>query len=241
MTVFDNSSNFLAHPKLEKLLKNFSQVYLSDKNVGYWTAISWWLDRLASQETPPTYTYIIESDVIHYASGYIDRCASFLDQHPDIGSVRVHEYSVENMRFYNKDIPVIGARKNVWQSHINKVTNQAIVHRQVDGNFWSSNFLTHLPAVNRFSAMRSIFLKLSALKQFTELDFQRMYHDLYPVTSFVDGGIMTCEQDPCDKKLVTGSWTTPEELKRLGYLSTRYASIVSRDQYNVTKVDTVIV
>lgn len=233
MTVFDNAST---HPGMDGLLKNFAHVYRADKNVGYWSAIDWWLTQLTSQQEQPTYTYIIESDIIHYAAGAIEECAKFLDTYPDIGSVRLHEYSVENMRYYNKDQPMIGSRKNVWQSHTNKVTGEGVVHHKVEGNFWRTNWLSHLPALNRYTTMCSVFAELRALGQFTELDFQRLYHRRYPKISFVDGGIMTCKQDPYDKKQVTGSWSSPQELKRLGYLSTRYASIVSADQYTATKV-----
>jgi len=233
LTVFDNAST--EEGVIDQLKSHFNNVYRCDRNVGYWSAIDWWLDKL--QVDPPKYTYIIESDMMHYNLKALGSCVKFLNDYPELGSMRLHEYSVKNRRLYDKSVPVIGSRKNIWQSHINYVTGEQIVHQVIKEPFWATNFLTHLPALNRYSAMNSSFNFLRKQTSFAETDFQRQYHSIHPKISLIDGGIFTVDLNPCDKdKMITSSYTSPEELKRLGYQTTRYASITPRDQYIVQRV-----
>jgi hypothetical protein len=233
LAVFDNAST--APGVVDVLRDCFTHVYRADRNVGYWSAIDWWLDRLA--EDPPAYTYIIESDMVHYAFSLLeDRCVPFLDGHPELGAMRLHQYSIEHMNLYNKDSPVPQSRRNLWQSHTNRVTGQPVRHELVEAPFWKTNFLTQLPALNRYPTMKRAFGGLRASDRFTEVDFQRLCHDEYPEIAILDGGIFHCDLNPCGSKTVTGSWTRPEDLKRLGYQPTRLGSITPRDQYTVRRV-----
>jgi len=232
ITVFDNASTFVG---MGELCSAFKNVYRADRNVGYWTAIDWWLDSLA--QNPPEYTYIIESDMIHYGAHRMQDCVTFMDEHPDVGAVRLQEYSVENFRLYNKERPVQGSHKNIWQVHTNRVTNEGVKHERVgEGSFWRTNFLTQLPALNRYVAMRDAFNKLRVMHSFTEFDFQQLYHSSYPRNALINGGIFTCEQQPHDKNVITGSWTLPKVLAKQGYLPTRQAFIAPRDQYTVVRL-----
>jgi hypothetical protein len=234
LCVFDNASSV---PGVSDLLRaNFAHVFQTDRNVGYWSAIDWWLDQL--QGTPPDYTYIIESDMVHYAFPRVWDAAALLDHHPDLGAVRLYEYSVANLHLYNKDNPRPDSRREAWQSHTNKVTGRGIVHDRLEGNFWRTNFLTHLPALNRYSAMVEAFAELRKYPHFTELDFQRLYNDQhpYPHIALLDGGIFHCNLGSPFTGAPTGSWSSPEDLKRLGYHPTRFTSIVPRDQYKVSRV-----
>lgn len=232
LTVFDNASTEIG--TTDVLRDCFDNVYQADHNVGYWSAIDWWLDHLS--DDPPTYTYIIESDMIHYGLPLLGQCADFLDKHPELGSMRLHEYSVENLRFFNKDAPIIGSRRNLWQSHTNKVTGQHVVHDLIEGQFWKTNFLTQLPALNRYTTMKWCFEQLKVHERFTELDFQRFYHIKHRDISILNGGIFHCDLNPYGVPGVTGSWTDPKELQRIGYQSTRFAAITPRDQYTVRRV-----
>ena len=242
ITVFDNASTYLG---AGELLTTFSNVYRADRNVGYGSAIDWCLQHLAD-EAPwpvdgvtytPRYTYIIESDMIHYGSSCLDNAAQLLDRHPELGACRLHEYSIADMRLYDKDRPVAGSRKGLWQSHTNKVTGKGVCHVKIDdGPFWRTNFLTQLPALNRYDAMKRCFDELKQLERFTELDFQRLYHAQHPDIAILDGGIFNCDLNPYGAPVVTGSWTDPRVLQRLGYQSTRFASITPRDQYTVTRL-----
>jgi hypothetical protein len=233
LTVFDNASTV---PGVIDVLRDcYTHVYQADKNVGYWSAISWWLDLLA--DDPPSYTYVIESDMVHYSFQDVYRAASFLDEHPELGAVRLHEYSVEHMHLFNKDRPVPGSRSNLWQSHTNRVTGEGVRHTLVEAPFWKTNFLTQLPALNRYPTMKQAFADLSARdRPFTEVEFQRLYHAAYPEIAVLDGGIFHCDLNHHGTKSLTGSWTPEAELKRLGYQPTRRALIAPKDQYVVARV-----
>jgi hypothetical protein len=84
--------------------------------------------------------------------------------------------------------------------------------------------------------MKAAFDVLRTKPGFSELDLQRLYHTQYPQNAVLDGGIFHCNLNPYGTSGVTGSWTDPGQLKSLGYRTTRTASIISRDQYTVTKV-----
>lgn len=234
-TAFDNAST---EPDVLKLLtENFGNVYLASKNVGYWTAIDWWLNSLRSN--PPKYTYIIESDMIHYDFDRIWDARQFLDENDDIGSVRCHEYSIANAHLYNKDAPTKESRRNIWQSHINKITQAPIKSDESRGyvGIYPANFLTQLPALNRYKTMTQAFDKLRALASFSELDFQRFCFNEYQMNAIIDGGIFHCNPGAWGSKTITGSWSSDADLAKIGYQNTRYASIVHPEQYTVTKVD----
>jgi hypothetical protein len=239
LIVFDNAST---HEGVKDLLtSNFSNVYQADHNVGYWSAIDWWLNQLSLQEKKPEFTYIIESDMIHYAFNNLWPCATYMSNHPEIGAIRLHEYSVENCHLYNKDKQVPGGRPAAWQSHTNKVTGKAVrLIQATDPGFqsiWHANFLTQLPALNRFSTMLGVFNQLNKMPQFSELDFQALYHNQHQMNAVLDGGIFNSDLGGDTKNnAAIGSWTPPEVLKKMGYQTTRYASIAPRDQYTVIKL-----
>lgn len=232
LTVFDNAST---EPNVIDLLRSsFSNVHRCSTNVGYWTAIDWWLRSLIDDQ--PRYTYIIESDMIHYGFDRMRSCISYLDRHVDVGSVRLHEYSVSERRRYDKDRPVSDSKRNLWQSHTNRITGLPIVIEPSEGDVWSTTFLTQLPALNRYGTMLEVFNELRELPAFTEHDFQRSYWRRYQRTGILDGGIFHCDLNPYGSKAITGSWTSERDLKRLGYHPTRTTSIISPDGYNVTPV-----
>jgi hypothetical protein len=234
ITVFDNASN---QPDVEsRLIENFKNVYVASRNVGYWTAIDWWLNKMRSD--PPQYTYIIESDMIHYDFNRIWDAKRFLDENTDIGAVRCHEYSIENAHLYNKDIPLKNSRCKIWQSHTNKISGKPVQIDKTRGYelIYPASFLTQLPALNRYKTMLSVFDRLRELPNFSELDFQRMCYEAYPLNAIIDGGIFHCDPGAWGSRTVTGSWSPPEELAKTGYQNTRYASIVQPNQYTVTRV-----
>ena len=232
LTVFDNASTV---PGTTDVLRDaYTNVYCADRNVGYWSAIDWWLEHLAAD--PPAYTYIIESDMIHYALPKLWACADYLDANPDVGSIRMHEYSVAERHLYDKDRPRQDSRRNLWQSHTNRVTGRPVKIDHSSGDIWSTTFLTQLPALNRYQAMREVFAELRARPRFTEFDFQTLYWHRYHRTGIVDGGIFHCNLNPYGAGAVTGSWTSEADLKRLGYQTTRMAAITPRDRYNVKRL-----
>lgn len=233
LTVFDNASTVPGTREL--LTSNFTDVWQADRNVGYWSAVDWWLWSCQHRANVPKYTYIIESDMIHYGFNRLWTCARYLDDNPDVGSVRLHEYSVADRHLYDKDKPRQDSRRNLWQTHHNRVTGLPVKIDHSSGDIWSTTFLTQLPALNRYEAMLSVFEELSKLKKFTEFDFQSRYWQRYHRTGILDGGIFHCNLNPYGAGGVTGSWTNPADLDRLGYQATRSAFIVPRDQYNVAR------
>ena len=232
LVIFDNASTAVDVVELRRL---YRLVYRANKNVGYWTAIDWWLDSMKAD--PPDYTYIIESDMIHYSFYRLGDCARYLDTHPDVGSVRLHEYSVANRHLYNKDKPVPGGRPAAWQSHTNKVNGKPVFISDPENDIWRTSFLTQLPALNRYETMLAAFTDLRTRDRFTEIDFQRLYWDRYQVTGILDGGIFNSDLGAdVEKNAAIGSWTSPEALKRMGYQATRVASITPADQYTVSRL-----
>jgi len=232
LTVFDNAST--APGTIDALCSSYVNVYQADKNVGYWSAIDWWLQHITP--AAPSYTYIIESDMIHYNFAKLSECVSYLDTNADVGSVRVHEYSVAERHLYNKDVPHRDSRKALWQSHTNKVTGQQVSFEHSRGDIWTTTFLTQLPALNRYQAMKDVFDELRTMPRFTEPDFQALYWRRYQKTGLLDGGLFHCNLNPYGAKVVTGSWTSEADLQRLGYKTTRRASIVPSDQYIVRRL-----
>lgn len=231
LTVFDNAST--EPGVIDRLKANFANVYQSDRNVGYWSAVHWWLNSLP--ETTK-YTYIIESDMIHYRFNKLYDCAAYLDDSVDVGSVRLHEYSVSEKHLYNKDRPLPESRRNLWQSHTNKVNGKPVIFLENTGEIWETTFLTQLPALNRFAPMKSVFNELADLPNFSEVDFQSRYWKHFVKTGILDGGLFHCNLQHYGGKDVTGSWTSPSVLKSLGYQTTRYSSIVPLADYTVTKI-----
>ncbi len=233
ITVFDNASTQVGVKEL--LINTFKDVNQSNKNVGYWSAIDWWLHSLKHEDQQPKYTYIIESDMIHYDFQKIWQCVDYLDNNDDVGSVRLHEYSVKERHLYNKDAPRPDSRRGLWQSHTNKITGNPVKLDQSCDDIWSTTFLTQLPALNRFHTMFDVFSELESMSNFSEFDFQRFYWKHYNRTGILDGGIFHCNLNPYGAKVITGSWTDTAELQRIGYQPTRMASITPEEQYIVTK------
>lgn len=232
LTVFDNASTVVGTHDV--LRDSFSNVYVADRNVGFWSAVDWWLKHMSAD--PPTYTYIIESDMVHYAWNKVETCCQFLDAHSDVGSVRLHEYSVAERHLYNKDAPRPDSRSNLWQSHTNRVTGKPVEFLAHDGDVWETTFLTQLPALNRYEALCAAFKVLTSQGQFIEPQFQALYWQRYQKTAILDGGIFNCDLNPYGSKTLTGSWASEQELAKVGYRATRSAVIEPMSGYTVTKL-----
>jgi hypothetical protein len=241
LTVFDNGST--EKGTVELLDANFMNLYRAEKNVGYWSAIDWWLcnieQTVAAKMLSPTetkYTYIIESDMIHYDFSKIWECVDFLDTHEDVGSVRLHEYSIAEQYLFNKDCPRPDSKRGLWQSHTNRFTGLPVTFEQASPLIWNTTFLTQLPALNRLQTMKDVFSDLRTRQSFREPDFQKAYWDRYQKTAILDGGIFHCNLNKYGTKNITGSWSSEKELKKIGYQATRTASIVPQDRYKVIHV-----
>lgn len=233
LTVFDNASTNMDVKQLCES-HNITNVFKASRNVGYWSAIDWWLRSL--ETAPPKFTYIIESDMVHYRMNLLTNTAKFLDDHPDVGSVRLHQYSVADRHLFNKDKPTTGSKTNLWQSHTNKVTGQPVSFKETGSEFWITTFLTQLPALNRYDLLLNVFEKLCQKESFTEFDFQSMYWEHSQKTGILDGGMFHCDLNPYGTEFITGSWSSERVLASLGYQTTRKSSIADPSSYTVVKV-----
>lgn len=231
LTVFDNASTIPG--TVELLTNSFDNVYQANTNVGYWTAIDWWLRSLHAD--PPKYVYVIESDLIHYAFDRLVDCATYLDTRPMVGGVRIHEYSVADKHLYDKDNPVPGSKREVWRSHTNATTRQPVQLLHDVGNFYCCNFSAQLPAFNRYTMVNAAFDVLRTMSKFTEHDFQRACHALYPTMAILDGGVYH-DRLACGVSGVMSSYSVINAPNAVGYLNSRAATIVAPEQYQVHKV-----
>jgi len=233
ITVIDNASTVPG--TIELLRSTFNTVCHTNKNVGYWSAIWWWLDQMIND--PPDYVYIIESDMIHYNFPKFWDCVTYLNEHLRVGSVRLQRYSYVERHRYNKNIRRPDSFLSDMQSHTNHATGKPVVFmgKNLSG-ILEPTFLTKLPALNRYSAMKEVFDELLALKAFSEHDFQRLYWKRYELTGLLDLGIYHCDLTGYGSNNITSSWTNPTTLQQIGYLPTRQASIMAPDLYTVTKL-----
>lgn len=236
IVVFDNASTVPG--VVDRLRTVFKNVYQSNQNVGYWSAIDWFLTHIP---TNAKYTYMIESDMLHYAFDKIENVVTFLDNNLDVGSCRLHEYSVAEKHLWDKDNPVAGSKVNsLWQSHTNKVTNKKITLTQSapGSDIYVTNFLTQMPAVNRASTLKSVIESFYNSHGFTERDIQAAYHQFFQKTAILDGGIFKCDErcHGLTSKSPSGSWTPTSVLDKIGYKTTRVGNIVPQQEYYVTKL-----
>jgi len=230
LTIFDNASTIPG--VVDELVAAFPEsVYQCSHNIGYWSAIWWWLRNRVSGQ----YTYIIESDLIHYDMHRLYDAEQLLDLNPLIGSVRTIKFEVNNASSYYKT--VVGNKRSSVPlvSRQNNVTSQDIYCSVInpEKGLYYSNFLTHLPALNRTEAMMKVFERLSSKGQFDEFTFQSYYWGRFQYTGVLDRGIMSYDCAQRDGKVLTGSWTDPARLKKIGYKNSRNGNIEPDRSYTV--------
>lgn len=236
LIVVDNASSVPG--TLERLTDAFSHVYAANHNVGLWTAVDW-----ALREGPKElgreydYVYVIESDMIHYAPERLADAEALLHDYPDIGAVRCQEYSIELRQLYDKDHPQRDSRRWAWQSSTNRFTGERIEFTQIDGRFgmYRTNFLTQLPALNRFKTVEHAMTSLRSRESFAEPDFQRACFDAYPINAIIDGGVYHARLSAQGTGTLTGSWTSPSEMQAVGYRTTRVDKIEPIGMYEIKR------
>lgn len=226
-TCVDNASTIAETPK--QLKNTFDYVIQFNQNYGLWSAINWWLQNTTSNSE---FCYIVESDMFHYDFDKFFSLVEFLEKTPDIGAARCQEYSFKNMHLYDKHNQVEGSVKYAWQTHKNRVTSEKVRHELADekNEIYTSNFLTQLPAINRRSELVKIFDVLSQNKNVDEFEFQKLYHETYKKTCFIEGGIYRCPNN-LDNVTMNGSWESESKIKQIGYRTTRIDKIEKVESY----------
>lgn len=191
MLVFDNASSYEGSVKL--LTDNFDNVYQSKFNVGLWSAIHWCLKNYQTlMGRDYKYLYIVESDLIHSNDTLkkLETCESFLDSNDDVGFIRTEEFFVAERHLYDKKSPKKDSRKYAWATQSNFIQNKRVEFLKTDCEvIYKCNFLAKLPALSRIQPMKEVFLELSSLKKFSEIDYQKLYYNRYKVSALLDGGV----------------------------------------------------
>lgn len=227
LVIFDNASTYLEH--LEFAPKN-AIICRSAENVGYWSAINWVLEHVGElTDFECRYVYVIESDLEHSALRPLALCERFLADHAEASSVRTQEFSVAARWRYNKSLkwlPFHVVRSQV--SLRNAVNNERASFTKVPAykGIYLSNLHAKLPALQRLDTLKKVFASLAAMEGFTEFNFFKEMLAQHPMIGVFDGGLFHSLTTWDDRaSTVSGSYTSPESLAKLGYQATRTAKI----------------
>lgn len=241
LIVIDNAST---DPRARTIISRFKNVYVCDKNYGFWSAVNWVL-RSHEEILGRTYdfVYVIESDMMHYDYPAIVNAERMLDLYFDIGSVRLQEFSVSEASLYDKLIPQPSSRRWAWVRLMNYFTYERAYFERVPEFFhptpqhkhmYKTNLAPQVPALNRMSFMKRAFELLQEKKNIAERDFQEIYftHFPYKQTGLLDGGIFNTKE-AFEMNAVAGSFSEAKELAEIGYKLTRFDQMTHPDTMSV--------
>ena len=224
----DNGSLYSKHFSL--LPKNVSTIKFK-KNIGYWQALYWFLNKgihelnLESCE----YIYIVESDNFHTSLAELREVIKIMDDDETIISTRTQEFSVKYRWLYNK-----GNRFNPFRikrsliSLKNLVSGEKAYFRKIPNSskLYFTNLHAKLPAVHRTKHLANTFSKLQEMEMFTEFDFFRLIQLQNCKNAVLDGGIFHTLSNYKNSEIVqSGSWITNFQGEPTGYMPTRSAKI----------------
>jgi hypothetical protein len=191
LLVFDNNSTFPG--SVDLLTKNFTNVFQSKSNIGYWSAINWCLDNYAKIFMKEyEFAYIIESDLIHSenTSAALQDCELFLSTYPEIGMIRTEEFSIEERHLYDKDRRYPETKTYAWVRQFNRIEGIRVEFMQTNFNsIFVCNFLAKLPALSRIKSLKDVFQRLKLFKKFSEIEYQNEYYSLHQLNAVYNGGI----------------------------------------------------
>jgi len=225
LVLFDNASKYANH--LSHMPAN-SHICRSERNIGYWSAIDWVLkNRESLGGAGKKYLYIVESDLWHDTLLPLADCETFLDTENKAVGVRTQEFSVRGRWRYDKGLSHVPFRKRRSLIHlVNQATGEKAWFKKTGvKNIWMSNIHAKLPALNRISALENVFRQLASCDAFSEVDFFRLMKAETPQIGILDGGIWHQLSTPDTSEVTSGSWSSEAELKKMGYQTTRTASI----------------
>ncbi|OIN85850.1 MAG: hypothetical protein AUJ12_07900 [Alphaproteobacteria bacterium CG1_02_46_17] len=235
--LFDNASAFKDHIQY---VPQGTKIIQSAENIGYWTAIKWVLEN-APQVMGRSYKYIymVESDLYHTDLKALAECEKFLDACPDASCVRTQEFSVRWRWRFDKGLQFLPF--HVTRSEIrllNLVTNEKAWFKKTSlPHIYKSNLHAKLPALNRVEALKAVFTKLEQQGDFSEGDFFAEMVKIYPHIGVYDGGLFySIYSRENMKTVVSGSYSGDDQLKKIGYQTTRYSCIVPITQDPEVKV-----
>lgn len=225
--LFDNASTFKDHIQYAP---QGTRIIQSTQNIGYWTAIKWVLENAPQiMGRDYKYIYIVESDLYHTDLKALAECEKFLDETPDAACVRTQEFSVRWRWRFDKGLqflPFHMARSEIRL--LNLATNEKAWFRKTSlTHIYKSNLHAKLPALNRVDALKKVFLSLENQGDFSEGDFFAEMVKIYPHIGVYDGGLFySIYSRENMKTVVSGSYSGDEQLRKIGYQTTRYSRIV---------------
>ena len=234
LMVFDNGSTV---PQVADILKKLPNVYRSDENVGYWSALNWSLNNYQKIFNKNfDFFYVIESDLLHYKMEKLMIAQDFLDKNPDVGSVRTQKFSVFWKILYRK-----GSFLSSWTHDSFNFTaiptgeKMSLEKSKTHPDIYITNMHAKLVGLNRMELIKKIFSILQTKDKVTELDFFTEYFKYYKKTAMLNGGIFTEKLASRLQRhqVVTGSHITNQITQKTGYMGTRI-SYIKKDGFNVT-------
>mgnify|MGYP001110170775 CR=1 FL=1 len=224
--VFDNNSKFLNHlPLLEERAK----VLLCKKNIGFWNAIYYVVNNhKALIKKSFKYIYIIESDTEFYDLFKLNEAEALLNQDKSIGCVRTQEFRVKLKYFFDKKnsfLPFRVIRSLV--SQVNVATDEGVWFKKYNNfkNMYITNFHAKLMCLHRIDSLIKVLNILEHTPNFTEVDFMVEFHKQHKINALIDGGIYYQRSTIADKGIVSGSWSSVDDLKKIGYKNSRFGSL----------------
>ncbi len=221
--VFDNDSTYEGSREL--ILSHFDNVFLSKKNHGYWTAVKWLCDFAVKKGYK--FIYLIESDCPHYDIGNLRYAREILDLDDSVGMVRTSKFSIKEKHLYDKRNRVENSNVADWFVQYNMFTNQSATFEETNVPLvWKTNLVGKVVGLHRVSHLNSALNKILG-QDFSEIDFQRSFNDLFASNAILDGGIY--DSAPSLRLAsVAGSYIS--ENNPAGYIPTRSGFILPPDE-----------
>lgn len=224
--VFDNAS--ICKDTVDLLCKNFRNVYVSNKNVGYWSAMSWCLNNVSHEEYD--YVHMIESDMLFDDYSKLSLCEDFLDRNSNLNCVRTSRFDVQNKHLYDKNNRSSRSNVNCWQTLLSCYKDPAYF-THIEGNFYKTNLPAVVCGLVRKSALMSVLRDLSTKNRFVEHDYQKLMFKLSNDIALYDGGLHVAST----KTTVASSW--PNTSSKYGYRESRADKIEDEHTYSVVKIE----
>lgn len=227
--VFDNASTF-GNTK-EYLRSSFKNVLLAEENYGYWSAVNWVSE--FARNHGYDYIYIMESDCVHHDIEQLRDAVRVLEENSDLGMVRTAEFSLANKHLYDKDQRHAESKTCEWFRQSNFFTGRAATYSstQVE-NVYKTNLVAKVCGLHRISSLKKVFDQLIDEKWFTEVEFQKFYHQDFPLNAILDGGIYN-STPAYEPNVVAGSLVV-EKIDTNGYRKTREGFVTPISEMKVS-------
>lgn len=224
--VLDNGSKY----RIDLVGSEFPITEIQMKeNIGYWSAVAYFLKFLCQKVDYPNYVYIVESDNIHYNLSKLDNARRLLQDMPSIASVRAQEFSVRCRWLYGKEKRLMFFRKKRSLVSLRNLATGEKAKFIKPSNFrgvYVANWHAKLPSLHRTDILISVFDQLEQLSEFTENDFFSIMSLHTPLIGVIDGGCYFTKSNYSNRRnVLSGSWLGEYEESDIDYQPTRRSKI----------------